>query len=79
MTRGKGAVGMQAIHVRVYDSAGGELRWFRRNEIFHGNRFELSIPLSHSIKPGIYEIRAEHALTGAKATVKFTISKGTRA
>ena len=71
----KGATGVQSVHVRVYDSAGVELRWFRRNEIFHSNRFELSIPLSHSIQPGVYEIRAEHALTGAKATVKFTISK----
>ena len=71
----KDAAGVQSIHVRVYDSAGTELRWFRRNEIFHSNRFELSFPLSHSIKPGIYEIRAEHALTGAKATVKFTISE----
>jgi len=69
------AAGVQSIHVQVYDSAGVELRWFRRNEIFHGNRFELSFPLSHSIKPGVYEIRAEHALTGAQAAITFTIAE----
>ena len=63
----------QAVHFRVYNSEGVELEWFRRNEIFDSRRFEIILPLSFSIEPGTYEVRAEHVLTGAAANIHFTI------
>ena len=65
----------QAVHFRVYNSEGVELEWFRRNEIFDRRRFEIALPLSFSIKPGTYEVRAEHVLTGAEASLHFTIER----
>ncbi len=67
------ATGKQAIHLRVFDSKGSELEWFRRNELFDGAKFEINLPLSFSLTPDIYEIQAQHAITGARANVKFTI------
>ena len=67
------ATGKQAVHLRVFDSKGSELEWFRRNELFDDAKFEINLPLSFSLPPDTYEIRARHAITGAKANTKFTI------
>ena len=63
----------QALHVRVYDSTGEELEWFRQNLLFSGEHFEVHLPLALSIKPGRYRLVAEHAFTGLKATTMFQV------
>jgi hypothetical protein len=63
----------QVAHVRVYAPDGKELEWFRKNVVFDGAAFALSLPLSYSEVPGVYTVVAEHTLTGMTAQATFAV------
>ena len=66
----------QVVHIRVYAPDGSELEWFRKNVVFDGADFRITLPVSYSEQPGIYSVVAEHTVTGMKAQATFAVEVG---
>ena len=60
----------------VHAPNGEEVECYRRNIIFDGPRFEISLQVSYSETPGTYIVKAEYPVTGMKAQTRLGVVLG---